>query len=138
MTKLLHGLPDNNITESNNITEVNQYDVRSAVFSGMAAIRKLGPESFNKDILEQFGIKLSEAVEENNMVTKMITENNYNPLLIIHQLKEQNDLEGIENIRRAYDQFVEVVNSYCTDEMSQANADLIKNVAEIMEIAMKK
>lgn len=136
MIKLLHGLPTN-IAENATGT-VTKYDVKSALFSGMAAIKKLGPESFNTEILEQFGITLSQPVEDNNMVTKMITENNYNPLLIIHQLKESNDLEGLENISRAYDQFTEVVNSYCTDEMSDKNSKLISNVAEIMELAIKK
>ena len=131
MIKLLDG-NSTNIAEAA-YKDVSVYDVRSAVANGYVAMKQL-----DKNILEQFGITLSEADSNVDVLEELITETNYNPLLILHQLKEVGDVEGIRNIKEAWEEFAKVVNSYATDEVSAKNSALVKNVLEVVNMSIIK
>lgn len=132
--KLSHG-------ENANITEhaiTNPYSIKSAIAEGYISSKGLDRSKLDKNILEQFGITLSEYPDNTDIVESLITENNFNPLLTMHQLHEAGDTESIARIREAYEQFVEIVNSHSTDEMAEKNALLIKNVLEVVNLAILK
>lgn len=135
--KLIHGLPKN-IAESVN-TDNTVRTVKTALMTGMISANNLHG-NVDRNILEQLGYKLPETIvvnKELGFIEEMWAENEYNPLLIIHQLRESGDLEGIKEIQRAYDQFAEVVNSYCTEEMAAKNQKLITEVFEVLKLAIK-
>lgn len=135
--KLIHGLPKN-IVESVN-TDNTVRTVKTALMTGMISANNLHG-NVDRNILEQLGYKLPETIvvnKELGFIEEMWAENEYNPLLIIHQLRESGDLEGIKEIQRAYDQFAEVVNSYCTEEMAAKNQKLITEVFEVLKLAIK-
>lgn len=135
--KLIHGLPKN-IAESVD-TDNTVRTVKTALMTGMISANNLHG-NVDRNILEQLGYKLPETIvvnKELGFIEEMWAENEYNPLLIIHQLRESGDLEGIKEIQRAYDQFAEVVNSYCTEEMAAKNQKLITEVFEVLKLAIK-
>lgn len=136
MIKLLDG-NSTNIAEAA-YKDVSVYDVRSAVANGYVAMKQLDKSKLDKNILEQFGITLSEADSNVDVLEELITETNYNPLLILHQLKEVGDVEGIRNIKEAWEEFAKVVNSYATDEVSAKNSALVKNVLEVVNMSIIK
>ena len=136
-TKLIHGLPKN-IAESIN-TDQPVRTVKTALITGMISANNLHG-NVDRNILEQLGYKLPETIAVNKelgFIEEMWAENGYIPLLIIHQLREAGDTEGIKEIQRAYDQFTEVVNSYCTEEMAAKNQKLITEVFEVLKLAIK-
>ena len=118
--------------------DTNVYDIRSAVANGYIALKGLDKAKLNKAILEQFGIALSEKDETTDVVDGLIAETNYNPLLIIHHLKEAGDIEGVRNIKEAWEEFARVVNSYATEEISTKNSTLVKNVLEVVNMSISE
>lgn len=135
--KLIHGLPKNIVESVNTCNTVRT--VKTALMTGMISANNLHG-NVDRNILEQLGYKLPETIvvnKELGFIEEMWAENEYNPLLIIHQLRESGDLEGIKEIQRAYDQFAEVVNSYCTEETAAKNQKLITEVFEVLKLAIK-
>ena len=132
--KLLHGA-SSNISEA--YKDTNPYSVKSAIANGYIAMKQIDKSKIDKSILEQFGITLSEADVNLPIVDELITENMYNPLLVVHQLTEEGNTEGINEIKEAYEHFVAMVNKHATDEVSTKNADLVRNVIEVVNLAVK-
>lgn len=137
MIKLLHG-GNTNIVENAAKDVVNSYGIKSAIAEGYIISKGLDRSKLDTNVLEQFGITLSEYEENTDIVESLITENNFNPLLTIHHLQEAGDTEGINNIREAYEQFVAIVNANSTEEIAAKNAALIKNVLEVVNLAIIK